>query len=93
MIPASLIYLILFASFIAYFFTYYTSGAPICWKALSWWGMVASILPILFYVFYGLLAPSVTVSRIMLGLALLCGAGAVAANRRQWTPRGFDTNL
>ena len=93
MIPATLIYLILIASFIAYYLRYYTSGAPICWKTSTWWGMVASIVPILFYIFYNLLAPSVTASRIMLGIALLCAAGALAANQKWWTRRSVGTNL
>ena len=93
MIPATLIYLILIASFLAYYVCYYTSGAPVCWKAPTWWGMVASIVPILFYTFCDLLAPSVTVSWIMCGIALLCAAGAVAANRRRGTRRSVSTNL
>ena len=89
MIPANLIFVIMIASFALYYLRYYINGAPIFWQTPSWWGMVASVVPTFFYIIFHVAVQSVTVSRIMLGIAIACAVGALVVNRH-WFIREFD---
>jgi vacuolar-type H+-ATPase subunit I/STV1 len=93
-ISPNLIYPILIASFVGYFLRTYVSDSIRITRCPSFWGMIASLGLLLWYVIYNVTAPDRTVmSWLVFGAAVLIAGGAVAVNWRRSHRRSFSIDL